>query len=136
MRDREALKSSFPYLRLLLTARGKLPKFGGAVWRGVKGVDLRSKYPNGKKVAWWAFSSTTKKLDTLLNPMFLGKEGVRTVFMIEAKSGVDIVRYSAFADEEAEVLLFPGTMFEVVASMDMGHSLFQASAPLMSADER
>ena len=45
------------------------------------------------------------KLDTLLSPMFLGKEGIRTVFCIEIKGGVDIVRYSAFADEEAEVPL-------------------------------
>ena len=75
----------------------------GAVWRGVAGVDLRSKYPDGKKIAWWAFSSTTKKLDTLLNPDFLGQSGVRTVFMIEIKSGVDIIRYSAFDDAEAEV---------------------------------
>ena len=29
-----------------------------------------------------------KKLDTLLNPMFLGKEGVRTVFMIEIKERI------------------------------------------------
>ena len=36
--------------------------------------------------------------------MFLGKTGIRTVFMIEIKCGVDIVRYSAFANAEAEVL--------------------------------
>eukprot|EP00966_Prymnesium_polylepis_P331197 7386767-Prymnesium_polylepis.2 len=125
MRDRKMLKPFFPYLHLLLTARVKLSKHVGAVWRGVHGVDLRSKYPDGKKVVWWAFSSTTKKLDTLLNPQFLGQTGIRTVFMIEIKSGVDIIRYSAFDDAEAEVLLFPGTMLEVVSSMDMGHSLYQ-----------
>ena len=124
-RDRKALKPFLPYLRLLLTGRAKLPRRVVAVWCGVAGVDLRDKYPKDRKIAWWAFSSTTKELSTLLNPTFLGQTGVRTVFMIEVKSGVDIVRYSAFADEEAEVLLFPGTMLEVVSSMDMGAGLFQ-----------
>ena len=32
----------------------------GAVWRGVKGVDLSAKFPKKKELYWWAFSSTTK----------------------------------------------------------------------------
>ena len=32
----------------MLDARAKLPKYSGTVWRGVKGVDLRAKYPKGK----------------------------------------------------------------------------------------
>ena len=60
-------------------------------------------------MTWWAFSSTTKRLDTLLNPQFLGQDGVRTVFMIEIVSGVDIIRYSAFADAETEVTPLPVT---------------------------
>ena len=63
---------------------------------GVKGVDLRGEYPKGKEFYWWAFSSTTKQLETLINPMFLGTSGTRTVFLIEALHGVDIERYSAF----------------------------------------
>lgn len=126
-RDRKKLKPFFPYLRLLLDARAKLPKHVGSVWRGVKGVDLRSSFPVGKELWWWAFSSTTKQLSTLQNDLFLGKSGVRTVFMIEALSGVDIVRYSIFDGEasEAEVLLFPGTKLLVVDTMDMGNGLFQ-----------
>ena len=38
---------------------------------------------------------------------------------------IDIVRYSAFEDAEAEVLLYPGTMLEVVDSLDVGSGLFQ-----------
>ena len=91
-RSRQALKPFFSYLRLMLMARAKMPKHTGAVWCGVAGVDLRAKYPDGKRVTWWAFSSTTKRLDTLLNPQFLGQSGVRTVFMIEIATGVDIVR--------------------------------------------
>lgn len=124
--DRPALKPFFPLLRLLVLARRKLPKFEGTVWRGVK-ADLRATYPKGKEVYWWAFSSTTKELSTLTNPLFLGKEGVRTIFNIQIFSGVDIMRYSAFQgeDSEAEVLLFPGTKLRVVDTMDMGNSLYQ-----------
>ena len=127
MRDRSTLKPFFPYLQLMLTARSKLPKYTGSVWRGVKGVDLRAKYPKDKEVWWWAFSSTTKQLQTLTNPQFLGTSGVRTVFMIEIVHGVDLQRYSAFqgAASEAEVLLYPGTKLLVVGSMEMGGGLFQ-----------
>ncbi len=126
-RDRSALKPFFPYLRLMLTARSKLPKYNSPVWRGVKGVDLRAQYPKDKEVWWWAFTSTTKEMDTLTNPMFLGTSGVRTVFMIEIVHGVDLQRYSAFQGvaSEAEVLLYPGMKFKVVASMEMGGGLFQ-----------
>ena len=59
--------------------------------------------------------------------MFLGKTGVRTVFMIETSSGVDIMPYSIFQGDasEAEVLLFPGTKLVVVDNLDMGNGLFQ-----------
>ena len=40
-------------------------------------------------------------------------------------NGVDLQRYSAFQVSEAEVLLYPGTKFKVVGSMEMGGSLFQ-----------
>ena len=46
--------------------------------------------------------------------------------MIEALTGVDIERYSAFPGDEAEaeVLLFPGTKLLVVGAMDMGNGLY------------
>jgi len=126
-RDRKALKVYFPYLKLMLLARAKLPPYTRPVWRGVKGVDLRAGYPKGKEFYWWAFSSTTKQIETLTSPQFLGTTGVRTVFMIEVTSGVDIERYSAFQDEqtEAEVVLYPGTKLVVVGAMDMGNCLYQ-----------
>ena len=124
-RDRELLKPFFPYLLLLLTARRKLPKYVGTVWRGVKSIDLRTFYPKGKEFYWWAFSSTTKELSILQNPMFLGTSGVRTVFNIQVSAGVDLVRYSIFQGDasEAEVLLYPGTKLKVVDAMDMGSGL-------------
>ena len=123
-RSREALKPFFPYLRLLLQARSKLPKHTQSVWRGVKGVDLTGSFPKGKKIFWWAFNSTSKNVSTLLDPMFCGTSGTRTQFMIEAVSGIDIAHYS-MVDSEAKVLLFPGTKLEVVDVADMGHGLFQ-----------
>jgi hypothetical protein len=91
-RDRLALAPFLPFLRLMLQARRKLPTHTQAVWRGVKGVDLTSDFPKGKKLFWWTFTSTSKNVSTLLNPAFCGTSGTRTQFMIEASSGVDIVR--------------------------------------------
>jgi len=121
-RKRELLKPFFPYLRLLLQARGKLPKHTQPVWRGVT-KDLRAHFPKNKKIFWWSVTSTTKKVSTLSNGLFLGKSGPRTQFMIEPKNGVDVEPYAMLP--EAEVLLYPGTQLEVVDSMDMGHGLFQ-----------
>ena len=125
-RDRAALLPYFSYLRLMLHARDKLPAYVGTVWRGVKGVDLRANFPEGMEFYWWPFSSTTKKLSTLQREQFLGTSGVRTVFNIQVRTGVDIVRYSTYQADasEAEVLLYPGTKLKVVDSMDMGASLF------------
>ena len=63
-------------------------------------------------------------VSTLLNPMFCGTSGTRTQFMIEAVSGIDITRFSMI-ESEAEVLLFPGTKFEVVDATEMAPGLFQ-----------
>jgi hypothetical protein len=117
----------FPYMRLLLTARRKLPAFRGNVWRGVAGQDLRSQFAKGLEMYWWSFSSASKEVSTLQNPMFLGKSGVRTQFLIEVLHGIDMVRYSIYQGEasEAEVLLFPGTKLRVVDSTDLGNELFQ-----------
>lgn len=123
-RSREALKPFFSYLRLLLQARAKLPKHTQSVWRGVKGVDLQSSFPKGKKLFWWAFTSTTKDVSTLLNPMFCGTSGTRTQFMIEAVSGIDVAAFS-MVDSEAEVLLFPGTKLEVLGVANIAPGLFQ-----------
>lgn len=125
-RERQLLKPFFPYLKLLLLARDKLPKYSGTVWRGVK-EDLRGRYPEGKTVYWWAFSSTTKKVQVLQKPTFLGQSGTRTQFLIEVMSGVDIEPYSGFQgqESEAEVLLYPGTKLQVVGTAELGAGLFQ-----------
>jgi len=120
--DRKKLKQFFPFLKLMLSAKAKLPKYVGTVWRGVK-LDLRKLYRKGDEVYWWAFSSTTKSLSTLTNPQFLGKKGTRTIFNVQVKSGLDISAYSVYKDAEAEVLMFPGCKLRVVDTLDMGNKL-------------
>lgn len=121
-RDRNALKSFFPILKLMQRARSKLPKQRRAVWRGVRGVDMRGMFPTGREVWWWGFSSCSTSMDTLKEEQFCGNAGIRTVFMIETINGVDISRYSSMS-EEAEVLLFPGTKLRVKASWEMAEGL-------------
>eukprot|EP00042_Codosiga_hollandica_P052787 m.676608 g.676608 ORF g.676608 m.676608 type:complete len:79 (+) comp58564_c1_seq1:231-467(+) len=54
--------------------------------------------------------------------MFLGKSGPRTIFNIAACSGVDIQKYSAFA-QESEILLLPGTCLVTESVLDHGNGL-------------
>jgi hypothetical protein len=62
-------------------------------------------------------------MKALENDMFLGKDGVRTLFRIDnCTRAVDIQAFSAYASE-AEVLLIPGAYLEVVDVGDMGHGL-------------
>ena len=110
------LRPFLPYLKLLLNAYKKLPKFFGSLWRGVT-FDLHSEYKIGDEVTWWQFTSTTKQLQTLTNPLFLGTTGKRTIFMLETHSGVDIERFSEFP--EGEVLIYPGRRFKVAGVMQM-----------------
>jgi len=132
-RDRIALKPYFPYLRLLMQASEKLPAFNGVAWRGVAHVDLRGDFPKGKELWWWAFSSTTKEVETLQNESFLGQSGTRTQFMIEVTGGVDIEKFSIYqgATGEAEVLLFPGANLKVVSTAQLGNGLTQVHLKML-----
>ena len=133
-RDRNKLKPYFPYLRLLLQAKDKLPKYSGAVWRGVKGKDLSSDFPKGNEVWWWAFNSTTKDLMILQNPLFLGKSGKRTQFMIEQRNGIDISPFSMYPEDE--VLLFPGTKLRVKSSASIAPGLIQIHLEEVDVDTK
>ena len=109
--DRSAMVKWFPYLKLLISAMSAEPKVTATLWRGVK-ADIANDYPKGKKFRWWRFSSCTEDGDALDDPNFLGKNGTRTLFCIETKTGIKIAHFSAYPDE-AEVLIPPGTRFEV-----------------------
>ena len=109
--DRGPLTPYLPYLRLFLTALGKLKPAAATVFRGVN-VDLSKQYLTGLEVVWWPISSTTSELDVLNNPMFFDLEQPRTLFTIQTKHAVDIRLYSAMS-KEAELVLLPGACFEV-----------------------
>jgi hypothetical protein len=90
------------------------------VFRGVK-ADLKAEYTQGREFTWHGFSSTTKSIDVLSNPMFCGDTGARTIFVIHLTQGQarDITRYSLIA-KEAEVLLPPGCRFRVQSVLPQG----------------
>jgi len=106
--DTRALEPFLPYMKLLLSALYQLPLTHVRTYRGVK-CELYETY--NKLVdhvwSWWSFSSTTKDKDVLLDSsLFLGREGKRTLFSVNAV-GVDIAPFSTMPGEE-EILLLPG----------------------------
>jgi len=114
-KDRSKVKPFFPFLKLLLTGLGKIPKENGDFWRGVKRdlhADFEQKMKKKELHYFWSFKSTTLKADVLQNPMFLGTKGARTLFMIHGFSGVRIDKYSSI-QAEAEVLFLPGSCFKI-----------------------
>jgi hypothetical protein len=114
-KDRTRLKPWFTYLKLILTGLFQLESVTATVYRGVK-LDLRREYPVGKTIIWWAFSSCTDTLSTLESEQFLGKKGVRTIFVIKCSTGKNIANHSRFSNE-GEILLLPATKFIVTSSI-------------------
>jgi hypothetical protein len=116
--DRDELIPWFPFLKLFLTALHKLPSQNGTVWRGVRDVDLSLKYSTGTKFAWWGVSSSTMKLEVLQSKQFLGKEGQRTLFSIECINGKSTENHSYYKNREKEIILMPGSYFEVIGQLN------------------
>ncbi|CAF1040560.1 unnamed protein product [Rotaria sordida] len=120
--DRNQLLPWFSYLKLLLTALFKLPSTKCTVWRGVKGLDLTTKYPENKTTVWWRFSSSTTTVKVLESAQFLGQHGLRTMFNIECLNGKVIKNHSNY-QQENEVLLLSGIQFEVISHLNAGNGL-------------
>ena len=120
--ERQKLKPWFLYLRLILTALGRLPSQRRFVNRGVR-EDLRSQYPIGKSIVWWGFSSCTSSIAVLEVESFFGKTGTRTLFQIECHSGKDIKNHS-FIQQEDEILLLPARQLRVTSCLDSGNGLY------------
>ena len=115
--DRIKLRPWFRYLKLFLTALAKLPSAPHqTVWRGVR-KDHSADYPPGTEVTWWAFSSCTTSLSVLESDLYLGNVGTRTLFSIETINGRTIRSHSHFTTED-EILLLPGTFFEVKSRLN------------------
>ncbi|CAF1201476.1 unnamed protein product [Didymodactylos carnosus] len=120
---RENLKPWFSYLKLFLTALYKLPSKTETIFRGVKHVDLSDKYPTGFKFAWWGVSSCTTTVDVLKSEKFFGKSGKRTLLSISCINAKSITAHSYYSDTEKEVILMPGSYFEVVGHLDAANDL-------------
>jgi hypothetical protein len=116
--NREGLKPWFSFLKLFLTALYKLPSESRILWRGVKDVDLSSQYKIGMRIAWWGVSSCTTDIQVLESNVFLGKDGLRTIFSIECINGKSIANHSYFKNKEKEIILMPGSYFEVVGQLN------------------
>jgi hypothetical protein len=58
LREREALKPFFPYLKQFFNGLHRLAPEDDTVYRGVR-LDLSAKYCQGNDLVWWAFSSAT-----------------------------------------------------------------------------
>lgn len=107
-RDRQKATKYFSYLRLLLTALDKIPRFSKMLYRGVA-LDLSSQYKLGTEVTWWAVSSCTPSLKVASS---FGGSSQRTLFLINSSRSVGIQEMSQYKDEE-EFVLAPGTSFTV-----------------------
>ncbi|CAF3606674.1 unnamed protein product [Rotaria socialis] len=116
--NRGELLPWFSFLKLFLTALHKLPSQSETVWRGIKGVNLSSKYKTGMKFAWWGVSSCTTHVEVLEADEFLGKHGQRTLFSIECINGKSVAKHSYFKNTEKEIILMPGTYFEVMSQLN------------------
>jgi hypothetical protein len=110
--DRSKLRPWFGYLRLLDSGTSKLPKFKGIVWRGVN-KDVTMAFKKGQKITWWSVTSCSKSVDVISS--FLDKAPQSTLFNIECSTGKCIAAYTCYPKED-EVILMPGTIFEVVAN--------------------
>ncbi|CAF3270287.1 unnamed protein product [Rotaria sp. Silwood2] len=122
--NRDNLKPWFAYLKLFMTALHKLPSHPQTIWRGVRGVDLSKQYPTGTKFAWWGVSSCTTNVEVLQAETFLGRKGMRTLFSIESQNGKSIAPHSYFKDTEKEIVLMPGSYFEVIGQLNPADDLY------------
>jgi hypothetical protein len=101
--NRDELKPWFPFLKVFITAVGKLPSLITTVWRGVT-TDISFNCVDNNVQTWWTVTSCSKNLKVI--EFYLN--GMGTVFAIEAIHAKDIAIYSAIPDEQ-EVVLLPGT---------------------------
>jgi hypothetical protein len=128
-----SLRACLPYIKYLDTALEKLPdcySFQGEVRRGVKTVfpsvdnhDPKSHFPEGKKLMWYQFmSSSGAKSETDIQKVMQRKHfcgvdpGPRTIFTVKVTRAYDIHKFSFFqgAEGEHEVLFRPFSTFKVV----------------------
>ncbi|CAF0901442.1 unnamed protein product [Adineta steineri] len=105
----------YKYLKLLFTALFKLPYTEQhTVWRGVA-KDVSEHYREGDELTWRSLTSATSSIDVLQSPMYLDREKVQTIFVIETKHGKSIQAHSHLVNDN-EILLLPGIVLKVIGS--------------------
>eukprot|EP01124_Arcella_intermedia_P032823 TRINITY_DN772_c0_g2_i1.p1 TRINITY_DN772_c0_g2~~TRINITY_DN772_c0_g2_i1.p1 ORF type:complete len:272 (+),score=68.12 TRINITY_DN772_c0_g2_i1:42-857(+) len=114
--NHQQLEPFFPILKILLSAFYTLPQEAVKVFRAVK-EQLWDQYSAKDEKTWWCATSTTSDISVVLeSELFLGVQGKRTLFSIEAKNAVDISSYSAI-QKEREYILPPGSQFDIIAKL-------------------
>jgi hypothetical protein len=114
-RDPGAMQLLKPYLTYLMRGLRALPAVKTTCYRGIppENLDLvRANYTQGSKVHWSAFTSCTLELDTAKR---FAKQCEGIIFRIKILTARDVRDYSAFQDQEQEVLLSPNVRLVVTA---------------------
>ncbi|CAF4279296.1 unnamed protein product, partial [Adineta steineri] len=109
--DQSKVRPWFGYLKLLDSAISKLPTSTGTVFRGID-KNVTKSFKKGERITWWSISSCTASIDVISS--FISRSSSRTSFIIECLNGKSLSSYTCNPKEE-EVILMPGTIFEVVA---------------------
>ena len=88
------LRACMPFIKYLDTALDQLPEqfnFTGRCLRGIKWVfpseedhDPEEYFKQGKRITFYEFKSSSRKMELMYEPHFCGKEGSRTIFDIQA----------------------------------------------------
>jgi hypothetical protein len=115
---RNELISWFSYLKLFFTALYKLPSLKKVIWRGIRG-DVSHLYR--KDFIWWGVSSCTDTMEVMQK--FVGRSGVRTIFMIECIHG-KVIKPHSHHKTENEIILMPGTYLRVINKWSPNDDLY------------
>jgi hypothetical protein len=113
MHRNQTIAPFLPFLKLFLTALGKLPGYNSTkhLWCGVTG-NSSSVYTEGKKYWWWRISSCSVDIKTAAEFIKTSEEPFKLLLHIHFWSQVvDISEFSVFP--EKEVLLFPTRYLKV-----------------------
>ena len=114
------LEPFMPFLRLLLGGLYQLPLQPTKVFHGAR-ADMTGIYKKGKNVIWLSVVSAIKTDTLLTSEPFLGSEGPRTLFGIQA---FGLVNVSAFSTTNFdEYILLPGSTLIVDDVVDLGGGL-------------
>jgi hypothetical protein len=117
--DIENLRPFSKYIMLLIRGMLKCPKPGGHnLFRGFTHLEDIRKYPEGKLMCWFQFSSAS--LNQSITAEFLSNHG--TMFTIEKCKNTLARNISGISTNggEAEALYLPGASFNVISSFLFG----------------